>query len=165
MAAPKGMNKAFAAGAGALAVAVSALGASVPSHAQQLQPVAANTVNVPIRNAQDAQPEGLRFAAAQQSSGNYQVLVVYGSDQRVIDATIQAAGDAIAEGYPVRGVIIGTASAAPSIDFYAGSQRTATFDSNAILDVRQIKGEIARGNTLMHQVREAALTDTPVASR
>jgi hypothetical protein len=114
--------------------------------------MAQNSVGVPTMHAEARGIDAVRFVAAQKAKDAL-VLVVYGRDPETQRTALQAAGEARAAGYPVRGVILGPVrgDARSAIEFYADSQLTATFLNARANDKSSAVAEIRRG----YQIIEA----------
>jgi len=131
------------------AIIAAALVAASPVHAEQHAIIRPEWGHVPVNDARDLQPDGVRFAAGQVSGGPYLVMVVYGDEQSGLDATLQTASEAITQGYPVRGVILGPADSLRgernSVEFWADAQLTATVLNANPGGVPEMLEEIKRG--------------------
>lgn len=118
---------------------------------------ASETISVPVMHAETNSVRAVHFVAAQRSAGA-QVLVVYGNDAAAIRTVMQAAGEAIRAGYPVKGVIYGPSrdDAGFVLEFYADAQLTATFLNSGASDRAKILAEITRGYRDIVRPRQTA---------
>ncbi|SFF97189.1 hypothetical protein SAMN05518801_104258 [Novosphingobium sp. CF614] len=100
---------------------------------------------MPIRDERAISVEGTQLIAAMLSKDAL-VLVIYG-DSNPSSSAMTAAGESIAAGYPLRGVIYGPTrhDARVVVEFYADSQLTATLLNADAQDKASIRTEIARG--------------------
>lgn len=82
-----------------------------------VKPVNARDVNVPMKDARVNGVDAVKGFAAHVSKDGL-LLVHLGSDQKLLNKTIEAAQEAIAEGKPLRGIVIGPMDQPPEVILY-----------------------------------------------
>ena len=85
------------------------------------QDVSLQHVRVPMSDARHIELDGVKFSATH-ASDDALVLVVYGKNQDLFNRTHEAAKLVIAEGYPLRGIIVGPTDQPEQVDVYTDGQ-------------------------------------------
>ena len=78
-------------------------------------------IQVPVNDARHVGVEAVKFGAAQ-ASNDQLLLVIYGKNQSLFNQTYEAAQQLIADGYPLRGIIVGPTDHPEQVDVYTDTQ-------------------------------------------
>jgi len=146
------------------------------SHPANVQPVAAQSIRIPVKDMQGLQPRGVQMSAAMVSA-NTQVLVFYGDSQEAFDRMYEGAQQAKAAGVPIAGIIAASPltpevvhgvqiAGRNQIEFYADGQVTATIDSperEPQKVTNLVRANLVRGQDIMREQRRQVAMITPQA--
>ncbi len=112
--------------------ACAAAAMAVPLVSAQTRPASVSEVNIPLRDARTAGANSVRFAAAQNTNAA-PVVAIFGVTKANWPKLLAAMQRAVADGFPVEGVIIGPDSAGPALEIYVkGHHVTRPINPNAI---------------------------------
>lgn len=167
MAAPK-LKTALSAVAGAT-LALTPLTAANSQRVQDVSVTNIEQINLPMRDARGIQIRGVQMAAAMDSEGG-QIMVFFGDDPRAFEAAKQGARMAIADGVPLRGMMVAdpvtpeTAgesqiSGSDQVTFYADGILTGTIDNadrNPERLALMVRSELKRGQGVLENGRQLA---------
>lgn len=112
--------------------AVAALTVGTSNTVAQTRPASASEINIPLRDARNAGPNSVRFAAAQFTK-DAPTILIFGVTKANWPKLRAAMQQAVFQGYPIEGVLIGPDDAGPALEIYAkGVNVTRPINPNTI---------------------------------
>ena len=138
----------------------------------RMQTVAADQIQIPIRDARGAELRAVQMSAAMGSRGS-QIVVFYGDSDAAYQAAQQGARQAMAAGIPVRGMMLADPlkpqvvggsqiSGSNQIEFYADGTITGTIDNVDRAPQRvagMVRAELERSYNVVIRPQRASFDD------